>query len=164
MVTTVSLRGPFEYYWWVLAVAGVFLIVAVVLFILAHMKYMAGRPKKLQNPSKLIRRPLPVNLMMIKDNYSKRLQELGDAYSNKRVGRREAYQRLSALIRGFVSEATGIDVLHYTREEIKAFGIKSLDGLMKEYYVPEFAEDEKIKDRNFSISCRNALEVIRKWN
>ena len=48
--------------------------------------------------------------------------------------------------------------------EIKAFGIKSLDKLMNEYYVPEFAEDEKSREKNFLQSCDKSLGVIRKWN
>ena len=38
---------------------------------------------------------------------------------------------------------TGINVENFTIKEVKAFGIKKLDVLMEEYYVPEFAEDEK---------------------
>ena len=63
-----------------------------------------------------------------------------------------------------MQEATGINVENYTKAEIKVFGIKHLDNLMEEYYVPEFAEDEKAQNRDFANSCNTALGVIRTWS
>ena len=39
-----------------------------------------------------------------------------------------------------------------------------LDELMEEYYVPEFAEDEKAKDKDFAESCNKAVGVIKAWS
>ncbi len=164
MVTTVTLREPFEYYTWVIVVAALFLIGALLaLFFSIKMLY----DRQIKQPKKAmpkIKKPLPRALKVIKDDYEKRLGDISSCYRNKSISRREAYQRLSISIRGFVSEATGIDVEHYTREEIRSFGIKSLDKLMDEYYIPEFAEDEKSASKDVVASCDKALGVIRKWN
>ena len=85
-------------------------------------------------------------------------------YTQNKGDTREGYQQLSALIREFVHEVTGINVENFTIKEVKAFGIKKLDVLMEEYYVPEFAEDEKAKDRDFAESCNKAVGVIKAWS
>ena len=61
-------------------------------------------------------------------------------------------------------EATGLNVENYTKSEIKAFGIRQLDRLMEEYYIPEFAEDERARDKDFVSSCNKALGVVRAWS
>ena len=61
-------------------------------------------------------------------------------------------------------EVTGINVENFTLREVKAFGIKKLDTLMEEYYVPEFAEDEKAQDKDFLQSCNRAMGVIKAWS
>ena len=67
------------------------------------------------------------------------------------------------LIREFVCDATGIHVENYTVKEIKALGMKKLDMLMAEYYVPEFAEDGRPISKELSESCETAMGVIRTW-
>lgn len=164
MVTTVTLRDPFEYYTWVIVLAVLFLIMAIVLAFFSVKRIYAQRVASAPKDVPRIVRPAPRQLQVIKIDYEKRLSDLSAGYSNKTIGRREAYQRLSSTIRGFVAEVTGIDVERYTKTEIATFGIKSLDKLMDEYYVPEFAEDEKGVSKNFVVSCNNALGVVRKWN
>ncbi len=164
MVTTVTLREPFEYYIWVIVLAALFMILALVLLFFAAKRIYAQHAETVKNAVPRIVKPAPRQLQIIKIDYEKRLSDLATGYSGKTIGRREAYQRLSSTIRGFVAEVTGIDVERYTKTEIAAFGIKSLDKLMDEYYVPEFAEDEKGVSKNFLFSCENALGVVRKWN
>ena len=164
MVTTVTLRDPFEYYTWVIVLAALFLIIAIVLAFFSVKRIYEQRAAMAPKNVPRIIKPAPRQLQVIKIDYEKRLSDLASGYSQKTIGRREAYQRLSSTIRGFVAEVTGIDVERYTKTEIAAFGIKSLDKLMDEYYVPEFAEDEKGVSKNFLFSCDNALGVVRKWN
>ena len=164
MVTTVTLREPFEYYIWVIVLAVLLLITALLLTFFSAKKIYEQHTAMVKKAVPKIRKPKPRELRIIKGDYEKRLRDLSFGYSNQKIGKREAYQTLSSMIRGFVSEATGIDVEHYTKAEIEGFGIKSLNKLMDEYYVPEFAETEKSASKNFLLSCENALGVIRKWN
>ena len=50
------------------------------------------------------------------------------------------------------------------KSEIKALGIRNLDKLMEEYYVPEFAEDEKAENKDLISSCVSAMGVIKSWS
>ncbi|MCR5556619.1 MAG: hypothetical protein K6F75_03545 [Butyrivibrio sp.] len=117
--------------------------------------------KKLNIPD--YKRPDRGSLVLIKDRYTRQLQELMTSYTNKKISKREGYQRLSLLIRGFVSDATGINVENYTKTEILNCGYKSLDSLMNEYYVPEFAEGERAQNRDFAASCNKTMKVIKSW-
>ena len=106
----------------------------------------------------------PDMIYRVKNQYIGRVQALLNNYTQNKVDKREGYQQLSALIRGFVHEVTGINVENFTLREVKAFGIKKLDTLMEEYYVPEFAEDEKAQDKDFLQSCNRAMGVIKAWS
>ena len=164
MVTTVTLQPPFEYYWWVILIAALFAVatIAIVIYVLNRYFHLFS---KLKNRRKSpIKTPPPRMLYQIKEDYMGKLQNLALAYGNQTMDKRTAYQRLSLLIRGFVQEATGINVENYSKAEIKAFGIKHLDNLMEEYYVPEFAEEERAQNRDFASACNTALGVIRTWS
>ncbi len=113
--------------------------------------------------NKLIQKPPRKALIQLKNEYAQKLQKLAQEYNSGEKNKREAYQRLSLLIRGFVHEATGINVENYTKIEIKKLGMPQLDRLMAEYYVPEFAEDERAKHKDFIASCNAALGVIGSW-
>ncbi len=162
MVTTVSLQPPFEYYWWVIVIAILLMAGAVALCIYVLSKVISA--KKAMQKKAVIKTPPPRMLMDIKNHYMLQLQGLMNLYSSKQITKREAYQRLSLLIRGFVHESTGLNVENFTKSEIKAFGIKQLDQLMEEYYIPEFAEEEKSQNRDFNGSYQATLGVIKAWS
>ena len=50
---------------------------------------------------------------------------------------------------------------NYTLKEIKKLNMPKLYNLIKEYYIPEFAN---ISSGNAEKSIAQAREVIRKWN
>ena len=106
----------------------------------------------------------PQELFLLKRKYEGQLQGLHKAYAGQQIEKREAYQDLSMLIREFVRDATGIHVENYTVKEIKSLGIRRLDMLMDEYYLPEFADEFRAKHKDFSTSCNTALGVIRSWS
>ena len=164
MVTTVTLREPFEYSVWVIVAAALLFLGALLLLFITFKKIYVNRIRSGRKDIPKIKKPSPRALTVIKGDYERRLMELMEGYRKGIFSKRAAYQKLSITIRGFVSESTGIDVERFTKTEIKAFGIKSLDKLMNEYYVPEFAEDEKSREKNFLQSCDKSLGVIRKWN
>ena len=164
MVTTVTLQAPFEYSWWV-PVLGLLLLAGagVCLFFFARMlKQYMPEAKKKDMPK--IKNLTPQELFLLKRKYEGQLQGLHKAYAGQQIEKREAYQDLSMLIREFVRDATGIHVENYTVKEIKSLGIRRLDMLMDEYYLPEFAEEFRAKHKDFSTSCNTALGVIRSWS
>ena len=162
MVTMVKQQPPFEYYWWIVMLAVLLLVGGISLLLYTINKYfeLGLFTRRSKN---LINKPPRKALLQIKNEYALKLQDLAAGYNSKTITKREAYQSLSLLIRGFVHEATGINVENYTKSEIKALGMPSLDRLMAEYYVPEFAEDERAMHKDFIQSARAALGVIGSW-
>lgn len=164
MVTTVELQKPMEYSLWVSMIAGLFIIIAAAFLIYFIIRLIRQKNKKAEIYSAAPVKQRPVSAHLIKDRYIKKVQDIKNRYKRKAIGIREGYQELSAVIREFVHEQTGINVESLTAAEIKAKGIENLSRLMEEYYVPEFAENEKIRGKDLPRSCDTAAEVIRSWN
>ena len=165
MVTTVKLQPPFEYSWWVLWGTFILMAIALTILVLTIKKAMEIR-KKNSAMSPAARKVVmtPEILRAMKKQYVDRVQRITVSYENGAITKRDGYQELSAVIRGFVHEVTGINVENLTRAEVRALGIRKLDLLMDEYYVPEFAEEEKALEKDLLLSCRTAMGVIRSWS
>lgn len=165
MVTTVKLQDAFEYSWWVAPIAAIFLIGAIILLIYIGRKIyeLIERQQKKSAPFIKIHMS-PQVLAGMKNQYIGRIQRLINDYQRGAFDKRDGYQQLSAIIRGFVHEATGINVETLTAAEVKRMGIRKLDILMEEYYVPEFAEEERGKDKDLLLSCNTAMGVIKSWS
>ncbi len=74
-----------------------------------------------------------INAYLIKiDNLVKYIQK-------EEISNRDAYQKLSLLVRHFVFEVTNIKVQNYSLREIEKLNMPSLYELIKEFYHPEFA-------------------------
>ncbi|RKM58120.1 hypothetical protein D6853_00870 [Butyrivibrio sp. X503] len=166
METTVTLRPPFEYSWWVIAIG--ILLAALALFLLMRalykIFYKKKEPKKEEPKPEGYKRPMPQHLFIIKKKYIAGISKLKTQYEKDNLSKRDAYLKLSLMIRGYVHEATGIDVEKCTLTDVKKMGIRHLDKLMEEYYVPEFAEGNRSENRDFVTSCNTAVGVIREWS
>ena len=77
-----------------------------------------------------------------------------------RITNREAYQRLSGIVRSFVRGATGIRVTNYTYEEIRELNMPQLTALVHDYYEPEFARDA---EGEFTRSHSITTGLIKDW-
>ena len=165
METTVTLRPPFEYSLWVFLVgiiifaAFLFVFIKVLLKILGIEKKDGVATDKSENHFSIS----SGHQYIVKQKYIAQIQLLKNDYKNGKVSQREGFQRLSLLIRGFIHDVTGINVETATIRDVKKLGIKHLDKLMEEYYVPEFAEDGRPISKELSESCETAMGVIRTW-
>ncbi len=101
------------------------------------------------------------SLATIKEKYDKLLKDTETARFDEKISDRQAYQKLSEVVRDFVFEATGIRVQNYTLEEIKEAKLPKLYRLIKECYVPEFALED---NSNVYNSIKKARKVIKEWN
>ncbi len=165
METTVTLQPPFEYALWVLIVGVVITIAAIALFIAAVVLIKKNRPITVANSnSPVYRQAAPRIVLDAKRRYCMQIQEILNSYEQNTITKREGYQRLSLIIRGFVHETTGINVENCTLIEIKKLGIPQLNELIQEYYVPEFAEDDRSGSAKLNGSCNRAMGVIKAWN
>jgi len=140
---------------WII-VAAVLIVSAVLIWILL---YRVLKEKLGKNPMKIRQVPRGV-LLGLKRKYMKELAKLEDDVRGGRLTIREAYQRLSLIIRLFVFEVTGIRVQEYTLSEIEKLNYKPLTALVSEYYVPEFAREA---DSDIMSAIYKTRGVIDKW-
>ena len=165
METTVTLRPPFEYSPWVFLVGIVIFVLFLILFIRTLRKVLGLDRKKIEKNRTGVN-PIKRNIgyqYVVKEKYIMQIQALERNYRNGKINQREGFQTLSLLIRGFVHDVTGINVETATMRDVKKLGIKHLDTLMEEYYVPEFAEDGRAIAKELSASCATAVGVIKTW-
>ena len=117
------------------------------------------KPKKEKKEPIIIKPPVR-NLFEIKKRYLDQLQKLESDIQNKKVSNRNAYIKLSMIIRNFIYEVTQIKVQNYSLQEIIKVNIPSLTALVEEYYNPEFARESK---GTIHDSLTKTREVIEKW-
>ena len=157
MKISVDLQEPFAYLpvWIILGLALV--ASALLAFFIARKKLKAA----LQDEKKLkVKKVRPEGLPRLKQKYVGMLDKITWEYHNGQINSREAYQRMSKVIRLFVHRATGVRVQNCTLSEIRALGMPQLSALVEEYYEPEFARNSAA-DAAYSI--QNTRRTIELW-
>ena len=96
-----------------------------------------------------------------KSRYLRQLEKLKILVDRNEISNRNAYLKLSSIIRGFIEKSTGINVLSLSKNEVKKLNMNDLSLLMEEYYPPEFAKESK---GNILASIERTMEVIKRWN
>lgn len=164
MVTTVELQGPMEYSLWVGFLGAMFIVAAVLIFVFIAVRILVKKKDKVIVPVKEKKPAVRKMMGASKNQYIQMVRDIKNRYTDGAITKRGGYQELSGVIREFMHEATGINVENLTASEVKAIGLRELDVLMEEYYVPEFAEDEKAERRNLANACDRAEGVIKAWS
>lgn len=88
------------------------------------------------------------------------LEELKQQVIENKISNRQAYQKLSKLLRSFTEEKTKKKLSNYSLTEIKKLKIPKISELIEEYYVPEFAKQE---EKNILKSIEKTKKVIEEW-
>ena len=144
-----------HYIWIILGL--LILIVSFILFITILVFKKAPRKVRTKVPKPA---PRPVS-SKVKDKalYSidKTIQELNSA----KIDTRESYQRLSIIMREFVSSMTGKNVTSLTLYELKEMGFGPLSVLIADCYAPELAMKTQA---NFRADAEKAKGMVRLWN
>lgn len=154
MQITVSLQELFSY-----SIDPIFVLIILVFLFTVY--FYKKRKKKVKVEIPQIKKIDVKDINEIQKRYIKKLDELQNELKEEKISIREAYQNLSEIVRYFVYEVTDIEVQNYTLKEIKKLNMPKLYNLIKEYYIPEFAN---ISSGNAKESIAKAREVIRKWN
>lgn len=100
------------------------------------------------------------DLPKLHDKYIKKLKKLLMHVEDGKMDLKEAYLRLSIIIREFIEKATGINVLNLSKSEIQKLGIKDLSLLMEEYYPPEFSQN---LNSDIASSIKRTINLIKNW-
>ena len=95
-----------------------------------------------------------------RQEYAAKLSTLETRLEAGQVDMRGAFQEMSAVLRLFVHEMTGIHVHEFTLTEIRKVGIPRLTQLVSSYYTPEFALRSRADARK---ALKKTREVILTW-
>lgn len=151
MQSGVELRAPFHYS--ITCLVVVFIITMALWFLMLS----KNRTKRPITKAETIK---SFDLEMLKRKYLKELDDIVIAVAEERKTTREAYNKMSRVIRKFVKETTGIDVLKCTLADIKLLNMPVLYELVKEYYEPEFSAHVQ---GDYIKSIDMTREAIKKW-
>lgn len=155
MQITVKLQDMFSY-------SPIMVFVYIILVIVFVVVYWPRKKKELRKQEIPKAKVIPAkSIMDLKNKYIKILTDIEIRHSENKITDRMAYQELSALVRNFVFEVTGIKVQNYTLEDIKKANLPKLYELIAECYVPEFAAEN---NSNVQDSIKRARKVIGEWN
>lgn len=160
MKTTVSLQEPFSYALWPIIAVGVLILICVGILLFPVIKKMFKR-KKTSKPKQVMEVKKVKDISKIKNKYLNELGLIEMELADNRISIRESYMKMSACIRGFVYEVTGIEVLSYTLQDIQRLNMPLLEELIKEFYLPEFAV-KSVGDGMASL--QKTKRAIERWN
>lgn len=162
MPISVSLQDMFAYS----AVLTIILVVLVAIpllvflfFKLKGFKLPERKKKKAEAPKPYVRKR---SIQEIKSDFLMQITAIETKYKNNEIDDREAYIRLSTVVRSFVQEMTGIKAVNLTLSEIQELGLPKLADLIAEFYRPEFAYESEGADTIRHIA--DARTVVTQWN
>ncbi|MBO7426509.1 MAG: hypothetical protein J6U23_12630 [Clostridiales bacterium] len=160
MQTSVELQDPFSY-----SIVPIVIISIVILASLIALITILLVRKKKNAPVKKKVEPVPVFKIKSKElaqkEYLAKIAIVEQNYLSGQIDARSAHQELSAIVRMFVHDLTGINAQNFSLNELKAHNIHQISYLIEEFYAPEFAERS---DKETSNSIAQAREVIIRWN
>ena len=139
MKYSVDLEAPFAFsaYWYA---AGILLIIFGRLLFLFFRRILRMDPEP------------PLKVDRTYKSCMKRIAEIERRYRSGELDTRAAHGQMSAEVRGFVQEMTGLQAQSMVYEELRKRGRPELAELIREYYGPEFSY----------ISEADAVQAIEK--
>lgn len=108
--------------------------------------------------------PLPVPPLTLAKAKKAALEAIHRIAADAKVGTitvREAHRRLSAQVRSFAWQATGIDARAMTPDDLEQAGLGHIAEAVRGYYPMVFAPDEV---GDLGNAAERAREVIQAWN
>lgn len=145
-----DIYGPFKYSWNLVKI-----LVVIAVFIVLYYIYDRFFHEKLM---KLLNKAKVPSLRIL---YLRKLERLLADVMNNQINIRDAFFKLSGIIRSFIKLASGINVLSMSKKEVHNLGNRDISMLMEEYYPPEFSKYSK---GDIIGSINRTMEVIKKWN
>ncbi len=140
--------------WLILAVG--LIVICIFLQVFFRLRF---RGKLYGNRELRVKKARPETLALKKRRYLRELDRIDSAVYAGRITVRDAYQRMSVVIRLFVYEATKIRVQDCTLSEIRALNMPALTQLVAEYYEPEFAEYTMANIKQSIFKTRRVIET-----
>ena len=160
MQTSVDLQDPFSY-----STLPIIILASVVIVSLIALITVILIRKRMKAPVKVKKEEIPVFRLKSKESaqkeYLAKIAVVEQQYNSGAMDARAAHQELSAIVRMFVHDLTGINAQNFSLNELKAHNIYQISSLIENFYAPEFAERS---EKETAQSIQEAREVILRWN
>ncbi len=163
MEITVELQPMLMMKWIVPVVAVIALAAGIVLWL----RVRRWETSSLQEAMAMGHPIDPVKQMssFVRKRYLHELELIEKRLKKKRITVRQAYQSMSVVVRGFVTEATGKRLDRCTRDDVLKLklddpSLEALWVLLVDYSEPEFAEQSEAE---FSRSANKTRRTIQEW-
>lgn len=161
METTITLQEPFSYSLWPIMILLVILFFSMIIFMAISVnRKNKHKDTNSRRKAKEIIHETPT-LEQVKQQYMSALTDLKQQYMDETVSERICYQKLSSMLRQFVSSVSGNDITNMTLTEIRHQGLKQVEQLISEYYEPEFSREAK---SDIEGAIERTKKVIEEWN
>lgn len=159
MPVSVELQDPYSYSIWPIVIIVIVIVASLVAIVLLSILIRLRKPAKPKAPVTQIFKPK--TLADAQREYLGKIAYVEQQYRDGQMDVRTVHQELSAIVRMFVYDVTGVQAQNFSLNELKAYNINQISQLIEEFYAPEFAERT---DKQTEDSIRDAREVIYKWN
>ena len=141
---------------WLLVGAAILAVSLIFFFMLC--KYRIRHRKR---SKKAARPPKKIGAAFAREKALHSIDNIIQDLSHSRIDIRESYQRLSMIMRIFVTDISGRDVTSLTLSELKSSDLKKLAKLIEKWYAPEFAMKTRA---DFINDAKQAKNVVETWN
>jgi hypothetical protein len=91
------------------------------------------------------------------------LDDIEAAFADGRITAREGHQRISAAVRSFVAEASGVPASAMTLADLERDGPEPLADVIALVYPPEFGTDEDLAQQAFGGAIDQARGLVSTW-
>lgn len=160
MPVSVELQDPYSYSIWPIVIVAIIIVASLVAIVLLTILFKIRKgPSKPKAPVTQIFKPK--TLADAQREYLAKIAYVEQQHKEGKMDVRTVHQELSAIVRMFVYDVTGVQAQNFSLNELKAYNINPISKLIEEFYAPEFAERT---DKQTEDSIRDAREVIYKWN
>lgn len=162
MATKIELHEPFSYSLFILLILFLLVLAPILLYLVTRVvNYVKSKPKKEKNidDKKVIR---PVDVARYKQQYLSKIDNLESRMINEGLSYRQSYIELSAIVREFVTKATGIKASNFSLSEIRTISMPNLYMLIERFYEPEFGVEEE--GTYMDDAFRDSRRIISEWN
>lgn len=142
-------------YWLVLGITIVAIIVAfyVVVALLTASRPRWSAPGAPERPS--------VDVVQLQNEAYSRVAEIETASMNGEIDARSAHERLSAVVRDYVAQSTGIPADHMTLSELRRTELIGTARAVAQFYPSVFAPEPQ---QDLATSIHMAREVLAGWH
>lgn len=155
MHTTIRLQHNFSFGLFPVFIFGILLLVPLIIYLINKSKSKSGNNVRVAEP---VNQPVPNIPMDIKERYINSVMLLKRDYAENVISKRDGYQRLSLILREYISELTDIDITKKTLAEIRGLNLGPIENLIEEFYYFEFSTEQ---GGNLDSAINSTIEAIR---